>query len=431
LAFGAGGVSLPGGGQGNVQTGQTAPAPVPQAGGGNNQFGIPNNVMAMLLSGDAGLMATGKAMLEQNKPINVRPGGTVYTPGKGAEFTAPQGGINTTWGANGPQQALVPGAQGAMGQLAASQSGAQESGRAPYQLETLNTPGAPTLMTREQAIEAATGRPMPRPGAAAALRTTAQTPEDALSIVQDAERRGQPASVGVQPQKLPAPLGMQVPRRAPGLPLQDQGQSAEQREFGQFLGKQSGSVMEDAAKAAVGNRYLDVMEGYAKDFNPGKLAPLQSSLNQWAQGLGINVPDEDKKAAGSIQALTSMAIKMAGQATRQADAQPSQLQYFKILESMPNAERTPEGFNKIVSYMRDLNNLSISKAQELQKWRQERGTAEGFEAQWPNIAKTLPFAWNTNVDQAITQAGRAQAATQPARPVSTIKRGGVVRWEDL
>jgi hypothetical protein len=169
----------------------------------------------------------------------------------------------------------------------------------------------------------------------------------------------------------------------------------EAKDIGQGLGKYTSTVMEDAAKASVSNRYLDNMVAAAQDFTPGKLTPIQSNLIQWAQAAGVPVSEEDKRSAGSIQALTSMAIKMAGTATRQADAQPSQLQYFKILESMPNEARTPEGFQKIVAYLRDTNNYSVFKHEQLTKWRQEHeGSAEGFEAQWPTMAKTLPLVWN-------------------------------------
>lgn len=120
LAYGEGGISTPGG-QANLQTGQTQSA-------SSGQFGIDPRVMSMLLSGDPGLEKTAAAILEQQKPINVRPGGTVYTPGKGAEFTAPQGGINTTWGPGGPSQALVPGA-------AATKT----------ELSNVPLPGAPTV----------------------------------------------------------------------------------------------------------------------------------------------------------------------------------------------------------------------------------------------------------------------------------------------
>lgn len=231
----------------------------------------------------------------------------------------------------------------------------------------------------------------------------------AVQVQRDREASNIDRGLTPQGDRPAIPSSNVLPSRGPGLRLQDQGESAEQKEYGQTVGKQAGVVNEDAAKAAVANRYLDIMEGYAKDFTPGKLTPLRSNLIQWGQALGVPMSKEDQESAGSIQGLTSIAIKMAGQATRQSDAQPSQLQYFKILESMPDAQRTPEGFQRIVSYMRDLNSLNIIKAQELMKWRQEHnGTADGFEAQWPNVSKNLPFAWNT--DKSIQDAGAKQSA---------------------
>jgi len=183
------------------------------------------------------------------------------------------------------------------------------------------------------------------------------------------------------------------------------GQTAESAGYGKQLSDYAGGVIQDAAKAAVANRYLDNMELAAKDINLGKLAPAQSAMTQWAQAFGVELPEEAKKSAGSIQALTSMAIKMAGTATRQSDAQPSQLQYFKILESMPNEQRTADGFRKIVAYLRDANNYSIAKAQALQQWRSaHQGSANGFEAQWPAQAARIPFVWN-----------QAEPAPRPAR----------------
>jgi hypothetical protein len=45
-------------------------------------------------------------------PVNARPGGTILDPLTGQPtFTAPQNGVYTTWGPNGPQATTVPGAQ--------------------------------------------------------------------------------------------------------------------------------------------------------------------------------------------------------------------------------------------------------------------------------------------------------------------------------
>lgn len=334
--------------------------------------GVAPQTIPLMASAVPGASDIGKviqsAYAEQTKPINVRPEGTVYVPGQGPVFTAPKGGVTTTWQGGQPFAGLIPNSQELNARGAGMTAGAQAAAKAPFELETLNTPGAPRVMTRQQVIEQATGQPMPSPF-------------------------GQPVPGAGAPQ-----------RGRPGLPLQSQQEGAEEREVGKGLGEYSNTVMGDAAKSAVANRYLDTLVEATKDFTPGKLAGVQSTLTQWAQAVGLPVSEEDKKAAGSIQALTSMAIKMAGTATRQSDAQPSQLQYFKILESMPNEARTIDGFNKIVAYLRDTNNYNIIKAQELQKWKQAHGgSADGFEAQWPGISATIPLVWNTTAKGAGTR----------------------------
>ena len=75
LAFGAGGVSLPGGGQGNVMTGQTAP-------GASQPSGvIPQDLQFALLH--PRLRPLAQAELEQRKPIATREGGGVFVQGQG------------------------------------------------------------------------------------------------------------------------------------------------------------------------------------------------------------------------------------------------------------------------------------------------------------------------------------------------------------
>jgi hypothetical protein len=98
---------------GNTQlAGPATPGTLPAApqgqpsGAGGPAGGIP---MAAWLAQDP----SGKTYLEQlakdRAPINVRPGGTVYIPGQGAQYTAPQGGIVTSQGPSGPNASLMPG----------------------------------------------------------------------------------------------------------------------------------------------------------------------------------------------------------------------------------------------------------------------------------------------------------------------------------
>jgi hypothetical protein len=125
-----------------------------------------------------------------------------------------------------------------------------------------------------------------------------------------------------------------------------------------------------------------------------------------------------------------MAIKMAGQATRQSDAQPSQLQYFKMLESMPDIGRTPDGFNKIVAYLRDANNYNVAKLQNLEQWRNaHQGSADGFEAAWPAMADKLPFVWNqtVGVDAAIQGAKQAQGQPTIQDYINEARRRGLAK----
>lgn len=387
-----------------------------QASGAGTPFeGVPPQIVALMTSGDPELAALGKSMMEAQKGIAQRAGAPVVNPFTGRIIAQPTPqvppGVALQVGPGGPAAYPVPGAIPAMAATTQAQAAAGEAGKAPYQLETLNTEGAPTLMTREQAIQAATGQPMPQPARApiAPIRTTA--PSEAAALQQFNTGGGAPRTVEIQP-----------PQRAPGLRLQDQGAGAEQREFGKSLGEYTAKTQTEAANAAVANRFLDNIEHEGENIRLGKLAPAQSSLIQWGQALGLPVSEESKQTAGSIQALSSMAIKMAGAATRASDAQPSQLQFLKTLESMPTAERSAEGFQKITAYLRDMNNYNITKHQYLQQWRGEHnGSAEGFEAKWPSIANSLPFIWN--------QQKRVDDLKNISR--STPQSGGRVKWSDL
>lgn len=400
-----------------------APSAAPPS---NGPYGIPYEAFTY-----GGMVPGGKevldAMIKERTPINMREGSTAFVPGTGPIYTAPKEGIQTVMTPQGPVARPVQNfsdikaAQGA--QVAAGQAAGTAYGGAPYHLGTVNTPGAPTLMTTQQQIESATGRPMPTPnsvlgglqsapqnmGAVAGYTspsvpgvTVSGAPGESAADLQRRFNAGRTAA-GIRPEA--------QQQRVPGLPLQDQGAGAEQRKVGEQMGEYVGKVQDVALKSALSNRYLDTMEAASKDIPLGKLAPFQSTLIQWAQALKIPLAEDDLRQAGSTQALTSMAIKLAGEATRQSDAQPSQLQYFKILESMPDAARSPQGFQGIVAYMRDINNYNIEKHQALQQWREQRGTAEGFEAAWPQMAARLPLVWN---QQRITGGIPKQAA--PNRP---------------
>ncbi len=400
----------------------TAPGMPPQAGQpGQPLFpGVSNDALALVGSGNplaekfGPMVQTGYN--EATRPQNMRPGGTLYIPGQGATFTAPQNGIQTAWGPNGPEASPVPGFAPAAAAQAAATAGGSASGKLPYEPPTaINTPGAPTLATPAQAIEMATGQPPPAPGV---TRLTAPDDATARQWAQEMGKSGQKFSIGVGP----------APQRQ-GLRLQDQSQSAAQRELGQGIGKESATTFTNGAAAVQANRQLDNIATLTQNFTPDRFQPLKANFGSFLNGMGI--PENEVNSllgtnVGDIRALTAAAVTMAGRLTRQTDAQPSQIQFLKNLQAMPQADMTPQGFAKVVSYMKDLNNYQIEKMIAQQQWlRKTDGDPSGFEADWARQAKEIPpfgLAGGTPPVQATINQGNASGGL-PQAARAALKEG--------
>lgn len=211
------------------------------AGGTQQGFaaGIPPQIVGLMTSGDPELVALGKSLLEANKGIAQRPGAPVVNPFTGQVIAQPTPsvgpGVQLNLGQNGPVASPVPGAAEAMGAQAAATAAGTQAGKAPYELGTVNTEGAPTLMTHQQQIEAATGRPMPVPGRPAPPQAdpiSGRPPAEQAAIrqVMQASAQGQPASVTVPASPAPIPTSAVVAPR--GLKLQSQEEGAQEKRFG-------------------------------------------------------------------------------------------------------------------------------------------------------------------------------------------------------
>lgn len=234
--------------------------------------GMPKEVIALMTSGDPELVALGKSLLEANKGIAQRPGAPVVNPYTGQVIAQPTPavppGVGLQVGPGGPQAYNVPGALGAMGAATQTQAGAQAAGALPFHPPTVvNTQGAPTLMTPQQQIEAATGQPVPQPGAGIQAVPPPQQPlvrgrpdqpgaRAAAGPVPVTNPTGREASRAAilqselenEQQQPPSPqrdqnvaqlraeLGKLAPA-VPGLKLQDQGESAEQKSYGTERGQ--------------------------------------------------------------------------------------------------------------------------------------------------------------------------------------------------
>lgn len=302
-AFGLNGGSAP---QGGASSGATSP-------GAPTSSGVPRNIALQLMLADP----TGKLLAQENakanaeatKPINVRPGGAVFQQGKGVLFNQPQvgPGVMLNYGPNGPTASAVPGASDAMAAQAAAVAGGTQAGKAPYELSTVNTPGAPTLMTHQQQIEAATGRPMPRPGMIPTSAVVGQNPEmagrpqaeqDAIRKVMDADTRGQPATVNV-----PAPGGLR---------LQDQGDSAQQKAYGTERGQLLAARPQATLSARTAITNMERLSNVARELenHPG-LSGITGKVNQYA--IGDLLPE-----TRAARALQDTMVKQAAVQTLQA-----------------------------------------------------------------------------------------------------------------
>lgn len=254
LAFGAGGVSLPGGGQGNMQTGQVVPAAqaapsgVPQAGG------LPPHVQLALLH--PRLQALGRAEAEAFKPTDRQrdalalgyvPGTPQYNAYVGTQFN--QGGA-WQFGPQG-QLNLAPGYAAGQGEV----EGAQQRERARYDLVTVpstapNQP--PQYRSRLDLLPQPQAAPTPIPG-------YSPQEQQAINLVQSGQATSaRPTAAGaeiVRPIGQPIPTSAVIPNAAGMSPQQEAAQRAS-NVYGDRVAGQSAErdvTQHNAASSAVEN----------------------------------------------------------------------------------------------------------------------------------------------------------------------------------
>lgn len=314
-----------GGGQAGPTNAAAARIGAPNAGiPGVSPYAIP--LMASQTPGAADIgKVIQSAYAERGKLQNVRPGGTVFDPEAGKPvFTAPQGGVQTQWGPQGPTASVVPNAQELAARGAGMTAGAQAAGKAPYDLSVVNTPGNPTLMTHQQQIEAATGQPMPSPFALPG----AQVPQG--------------ATPAVPPGAAPA-----VPRRA-GLTLQDQGQSRAQVEIGEGIGKRFNAIQESGFNANNKINKFSRLGTLLDDINTGKLAPAGFEIAAYAKSLGIPISEKLDNAQAAKAVANDLALELrnpSGGAGMPGSLSNADRDYLSSM--VANLDKTP-GANKLL-----------------------------------------------------------------------------------
>lgn len=425
------------GGQGSPQGGSMPQGMPPQASGGaigaSGGVGGPAGGVPM----EAWLQAdpTGKTYMEalakQNAPINVREGGAVYVPGAKApvfQNFKTQPGQMINYGSNGPTMGTVPGAIPSMAAVTASQAGAAEAGKAPYNLTTLNTEGAPTMMTQQQAIEQATGRPMPQPG-------MQQVPQETMGTTPP-PRPGTPeyqAYQAVKSGSVPTAYVPQAPQRSPGLRLQDQGAGAFQREYGGELAKSASKIVEGGDMGRRLNDLASAMDNARQQMiaaggDVNKLAGVQQSVTQLAQAFGV---DPSKlglpKDAGPMQLMDSitnrMAMGMIGPGGMPANNFSEADREF-LINTMSKKTDTPQGFAQKLDLLRRVAARNIDAEQSWLSAEQQGMSHSKWRQQWNQHVKDTPlYPRTTTLPKEGAKFNEGQTATGP-NGQKIIFRGG-------
>ena len=349
----------------------------PPTGGPNMLAGMPPQVVALMTSGDPEMVKLGTTLLEANKGIAQRPGAPVVNPFTGAVIAQPTpsvpAGVGLQVGPGGPQAYPVPGAQGAMGALTASQAGATEAGKAPYNLQTVQTPGAPTLMTQQQAIEAATGAAMPQPGA--------QPPAQAPMGTIPPPKPGTPdydAYKRVRSGEVPSAYVPQKPRA--GLPLQGQGEARAEVEIGEGLGKRYTSIQDAGFAANQKMQKLDRLGGLLTSLDTGKMTPAGTELAAWAKSAGIPIGENLDNAQAAKALANEMALELrnpaggAGMPGAMSDADRNYLQGL-----IASIDKTPGANKLLLEGMQKLSERDREVAKLAREYKRQNGKFdEGF-----------------------------------------------------
>lgn len=325
----------PGAAGGGAQSGPTSAPGTTVAASKDDIGGVPRQIaMALLITDPSGkslAAAQAKAAASASTPMNVRPGGTVYVPGQGPQFTAPNGAMQTTWQGGQPQVGTVPGALPAMGAQAQAQAAGTQAGQAPYQPSVVQTEGAPTLMTREQQIQAATGKPMPQAGMPQqAPQMAPQPPPQTQGIVQPPVPGGysglQQANAAARAQGLnlqsrenlqtgnglPSPAAVLGQPQTPGLRLQDQGAGAQQKSFGTERGQLEAAKPQAAIQGRTILASIDRLNSVANELenHPG-LKDITGKIDQYS---ALDVMPQTRAA----RALQGSLVKQAAVNTLQS-----------------------------------------------------------------------------------------------------------------
>lgn len=374
------------GGSGSIPalSGGTAPGAPTQATGGF-PFSL-EQIAAMKLAGMPDLTATYNAAHPPG--IAARPGAPIVDPRTGQIIANPApvptpgiAYIPDKTNASGWKAVPVPqAAQAAAAQEEAVTAG-REAGKAPYEPGTVNTEGAPTLMTRQQQIEVATGKPMPRPGfPVESKRERVGRMESRLEILQR-EAADQMKEVGKVQPELQREID-NTKKQIPGLRLQDQSQAAANTEAGkEFIAemRKNYSLLRDVpATLANMERAKALAAGEAKKF----MGPVGEWKLEATKFLRANVPGMEGIQTPAVTGAEEVRSAMFNQVMdnlKKMDAQPSQYQQKVMQDAFGTLGSDPAALPKMLDVFGDILRNRVAIHNQTVDSAEKRGTTFPYE----------------------------------------------------
>lgn len=326
--------------------------------GASPMAGLPPKIVGMLTSGDPEIAGVGKILAENYKMQNVRPGGTVFQPGVGPLFTAPQNGMQTTWGTQGPVSAPVQGAQ----EGAARGAGLLEAAKAPYTFHSVtNAAGATVPVSTANLVAgnnpAAASQPsqQPAPRPAPATPATPQAGDPWASI----------------PKRV-VPQGM-------GQTTYDRTLAEHQAGSANELSKKYGDLADHANQRKVLN---DQSLSLVDQADTGPMAARIADVKNWLVSRAGVPEDHFKNTPSATLALQKDLLNAATQkAKAQFGARMTQSEVMLMLsKGAPNIDMTKAAIKYLIASDSAAADYQIKQANDLGRYLQSGGDPMKFDA---------------------------------------------------
>lgn len=390
-SFGEGGMSLPGGGQGNFNTGQVVP---PQQGGGGFG-GVPPQVANMLLSGDGGLKALGTAMLDQTKPtdrqrdavaLGYRPGTPEYASFVGTQFN--QGGAWQMQPGGGVR--LAPGYAEGQGSV----EDAQQRSRARYDLVTVPStgPGSPPTFRSRLDVLGGSQAPIPSP---MNVPPDVQSARD-IEAARIRAREGQPNGGGAVPTSRVVNAAGMSPEDTAAQAASEAAATATATGRAKAGVDYETGILESGHKAKSSLTQLQILAPSLERLPTGPLYPAMVNAGGYLQQFGIDVGQLGKDlgpAQASQAVLNQLALKLrdpsggGGMPGAMSDADRQFL-----VNAIPGLNKIPDGNRVLIDIMMRLEQRKVDEASIVTRMQAAGKTSNEIREALSQFGSSRPLA---------------------------------------